>query len=1415
MNKKQLIFGALLGLPTLANADAKFTTTPLTIAAGETDKEVAIYLANDEDGGKSFQITVTLPDGLYFGDSDYMTIANEARLKGWTLVKSQQADGRDDIDPITGVNRTHTWMFVGFKAGGTMPQNVDDAAAEKGTPILKFRVNAQSDFDAAAAGKIELSGAKLAGITGTSYDEDTAVEGVLKFDPATNWINVDGGAQGVETTFDLTPAHTQTISFELHNDAPIRGLQGYIRLPKGLSLSPVAGLFGTVGNFDTTVRTEGDYLTIGTPIQEADGSWTIKFAAATMLPQFRKASEFGTPLFTFDVVGNDPEDATAPFDATQVEIVIDDFRANAGGGKSYVMDDVVKIKVTNANQVAKDEEDANIGQNTDAADPDGSIWATYNAQVEAVDATIANSSDVLAQEEAARNAIQALEHEVYQQWKAGTLQDWTDPDGLEDKAKEEIAKIATVAAATLTKAGEYEAEAQKWIDNAEELDVPDFLNQYKDITPIKDERDENKGTLADAKAALAAALQDSKDNGLLGDNKTSADESLADLEQAVQDLNGELKTAIEAAEAAKVVEDGKAQAALDAPVALLEEQLDDNEKAYIRQDDSDGTYAAAWAIYEEKIDALEAAFGTNGEDGTVGAAGQAADLDVYKTEIEAVEAAIEGVSNAVKAVKDKAAANNAAAEKAKIDFALPANVDEDDTPGTFATAIGILDQAVADAAEAGTQAWTDIYKDAIAGVKAAQEAVIAKGAANKAKADEALAEYGKYDYQNDQYDGVAIAELEALGIKYADIKKNAEVKQAVDNYEAAVLALQHQVEDVELVGNEAKDNIYKDQLDNFYKYEQELQDKILEIAEVAKQNEIAAATALGTTVDKPEGTGKNDAYDDIKGSQDVIDAEQALTDAKNALTAAIDEAKDAGTLGDTNPSPLDDEIEAVEKAVEDLAAEYEKQSEQAAENYDTAEAAAAAEADFSEVKAENLDDVNESKIVEDAKAEFEAAQQAVADQYQAMLDADKAGDATETETLNELKQTLDEKLEAYNEAIETASEAIEEINEMTADVTELQKSLADTNSDSELVRAKVANPAEVTQEYGKLPTTQEQYLNLVAGLNKLATDIQDQIDAMKAEFKAGTKTQEQVQTWMENDLPALVQAAQKQAVEDLVAYVSTVENGDVGGDGRWTSNDYARLRKVILDETYPEHAAFVMEEDEFGEEYYDGIDLEKLFDAEGKLLNTEEIYRYYRMDLNKDGYINVGDAQGALNYAFYGTILGPVAARANNGAEALTAQMNGNVIAVALQNARQYSAFQMDVVLPEGMTIANQSLASRNEGFSIATSELANGATRILVSATEAGKAFEGNEGDVLYIEVSGNGTVEFQNVIFADLNAGVTKFQLAAVGAETTGINGVNTQVAEGEQVYSLSGRMMNALKKGINIIRRADGTSQKVIKK
>lgn len=1410
MNKKQILFGALLGLPALAMADVKFTIDPVTIAPGDKGDMARTVTVNVElsEGSNlsTFDMLIDLPTGLTMKGTDYVNTTTDY---GWSLTRSKQT--------------TSQYKFVGYQKNNNHLKPADGGAAKK-VVAFTFEVEAADDFDPKTAGDITLHDVTVADMTdpvnnptlkvqddassaNTVYGDVVGINKLIGkdfYNPLWfDYLDKDGNdatcgdPNGYDAdteykgNFNLTPKHTYHLTLNLDNskkydglgnllggDDKVRSIQGIFHLPKGVKVKTMT----------RTGRTLIEDPELG-DVYEEGGERLQKFSILASSAPLKNVAEYGTAILEFEL------EADNDFDVQQADILVDNFVAGKfGSSLRYTMEQEFTFTVDNPNQVAKDQKDEEIGNQGDAAKADGSLWEQYAAQVEAVHEWVKNCTAVTEQEKKAEDALNALAQEVLNQYQAGTLGDWTDPDKLQETAQNEINAIKTVYLSTLDDARAYDAAALNAI-NAEEPEIPGNVRNYSAIVPIKNVDDEGKGTLKDAKDALKSAVDNAKTNGTLGDNLDDINgNSLDTFIDAVTgtDPKGQielLKDAIAEANANaeannKAAEDAKTDYAL--PTNCAED------------DGAIGTSKnGTWYTAEKALDDAVADAAT---------AGKQADPDIYKTQIEALE-------EAELLVENKAADNNAAAEQAKIDYALPANVDEDDTQGTFKAAIDALDQAVADAAEAGTQAKDDIYKDAIQGVKDAQETVINKGIANKALADAAIAEYGKYDYQNDQYDGAAIDELEALGIKYADVKENAEVKQAVLNYETAVQALKDQVEDVELGGTEAKDDIYKQQLDDFYKYEEELQAKILEIADVAKQNEIAATLALGTIVEQPAGTGKNDAYDDIKGSEDLIDAEQALADAKQALTDAIADAKAEGTLGDT-PSPLADEIEAVEKAVDELAAEYEKQAEQAAENFDTAEEAAAAAANFDDVQAENLDDVNDSQIVEDAKAEFEAAQQAVADQYQAMLDADKAGDAAETETLNNLKQTLDEKLQAYNEAIATASEAIEEINEMTADVDELKKSFTDTTDDevlSELEKAKVANPAEVANPAGQLPTTQAQYEELVDILNGYADAVQAQVDQVKADFLAGNMTKDEVETWMNETLPTLKEAAKEFTANKLVEYLQTVQRGDVNGDGRWTSADYAKIRKMILDEDYPE---VTVEVDDFG--HLQGITIEK--DAEGKVVNTEAVYTFASFDVNQDGDINVGDAQGALNYAYYGAMTKPGAgARSNaNVAENLTAEMVGNRIAVSLTNSREYSALQMDVVLPEGMTIEGQSVADRNDGFSIAASQLKNGATRIVVTANEAGKAFAGNEGEVLYIDVNGQGTVSFENIIFADVNAGTQKFQLASVtGGIATGIAAAKSENGMMETIYNMGGRLMNGLKKGINIIRRADGTTEKVIKK
>ena len=209
-------------------------------------------------------------------------------------------------------------------------------------------------------------------------------------------------------------------------------------------------------------------------------------------------------------------------------------------------------------------------------------------------------------------------------------------------------------------------------------------------------------------------------------------------------------------------------------------------------------------------------------------------------------------------------------------------------------------------------------------------------------------------------------------------------------------------------------------------------------------------------------------------------------------------------------------------------------------------------------------------------------------------------------------------------------------------------------------------------------------------------------------------------------------------------------------------------------------------------------------------VNSSEEYR--KLDLNGDGKLTSADLRYLVNLVL-STDIDLNARIMSPGQESLTTtvQRSGNTqrIALNLSSSISYAAMQADVVLPEGMTFKQAELTERTGEYTLMVTHIGN-KTRIRV-ITFNDITFKGTEGALLYIDLEGQGEARVQDVLLADVNA--VDHELAVNAAETTGIDAARAEAGAG-QVYSLSGRVMNALRKGINIIRRADGSTQKVIK-
>lgn len=211
-----------------------------------------------------------------------------------------------------------------------------------------------------------------------------------------------------------------------------------------------------------------------------------------------------------------------------------------------------------------------------------------------------------------------------------------------------------------------------------------------------------------------------------------------------------------------------------------------------------------------------------------------------------------------------------------------------------------------------------------------------------------------------------------------------------------------------------------------------------------------------------------------------------------------------------------------------------------------------------------------------------------------------------------------------------------------------------------------------------------------------------------------------------------------------------------------------------------------------------------------------------RCDVNGDGHISVTDIiwlQYFWAFNEWPEVPAAVRAESNATSDAVKLQVvstNGNItrVAVNLNNEDSYRAFQIGMQLPAGAKIVGQSFGERVVDGYLMHSESANGSARFM-TISSVDKSFAGNEGAVLYVDIENlNGGVTLTEAYFTN-----TAFGEADLlnGDEATGIRETiaNAWDSATQKFYDVSGRMLNSLKNGINIIRNADGTSTKVLKK
>ena len=171
-------------------------------------------------------------------------------------------------------------------------------------------------------------------------------------------------------------------------------------------------------------------------------------------------------------------------------------------------------------------------------------------------------------------------------------------------------------------------------------------------------------------------------------------------------------------------------------------------------------------------------------------------------------------------------------------------------------------------------------------------------------------------------------------------------------------------------------------------------------------------------------------------------------------------------------------------------------------------------------------------------------------------------------------------------------------------------------------------------------------------------------------------------------------------------------------------------------------------------------------------------------------------------------------------------------VAVELTSDTEFVAFQFDLLLPDGLTIASTEQGLLDVQLNVGmvlnhmltaqkVSETENLYRFVCFSMTNAG--FLNTSGTILNISIQADadlpasqfsGTIE--KIYFTERSEVQhdftdATFTITCKESTSTSIDGMTTDTHE-QQVYTLDGRQTSTTQKGVNIVRQSDGTVQKV---
>lgn len=240
----------------------------------------------------------------------------------------------------------------------------------------------------------------------------------------------------------------------------------------------------------------------------------------------------------------------------------------------------------------------------------------------------------------------------------------------------------------------------------------------------------------------------------------------------------------------------------------------------------------------------------------------------------------------------------------------------------------------------------------------------------------------------------------------------------------------------------------------------------------------------------------------------------------------------------------------------------------------------------------------------------------------------------------------------------------------------------------------------------------------------------------------------------------------------------------------------------------------------------DVVDVQMIATWSGEKLTYDQIKEQYSArqaaaaDLNNDRMVNIADVTAVVRLAMdaengnegarYAYARGIAGGNDTMDLVPLGTEDGVRSYELNLNNSQTFIAGQFDVVLPAGVEFVDAKLAGRTTDHVLNVYYHEGFVTLQIFSFTNA--EISGHSGALVVLETRGAGTVEIENALFVDTRNQTYNVQMGSMSFIDTITEGARNLK---ESIYNVAGQARQSIQRGINIIRRSDGTTTKELHK